>query len=165
MNFIVVVDKNYAIGKGGDLLTYLPEDLKRFKKITQNKVVIMGRKTYESFPTGKPLPNRENIILSRDKSLVIEGVTVVNSITDLFDHIKQYNDDDVFIIGGATIYNRMMPLCKYGYITKINKAFDADTYINNVDELKIWKLIDTSEMMEYEGTQFYYTKYVNKNML
>lgn len=161
MNFIVAVDEEYNIGNDKELLMYLPNDLKNFKKHTEGKVVVMGRKTLESLPKGKPLPNRINIILTTNKEYKAEGCLIVYSLEELFKLLKRYEDEDIFIIGGAEVYNGLIPYCKYGYITKIKKTFDVNKSINNVDNMPSWNKIWESEEMDQDGIKYVYTKYEN----
>lgn len=162
MNFIVAVDEEWNIGNNGGLLVWIPEDLKQFKAKTINRVVVMGRKTLESFPGGKPLPDRANIVLTRQKSLPVQGIEVCNSYTELFHILKKYNDDDIFIIGGGEIYNVLIPYCTIGYVTKIHKTFPADTCIMNLDKDENWKLLKEEGPYEYKDNISYsYLKYQN----
>lgn len=161
MNFIVVVDQAYGIGKDNNLLTYLPEDLKYFRRTTLNKVVVMGRKTLESLPGGKPFDKRTNIVLTRDLSYKTDHAKLVHSFEELFDVLKHYPTEDVYICGGAMIYNALYPYCTYGYITKINETFDADTFLDKIEDQPGWELDWTGETMENRGHEFVWTKYKN----
>lgn len=160
MNLIVAVDGNWAIGNNGDLLCKNPIDMKFFKETTTGKVVIMGRKTLESFPKQKPLPNRTNIVLSRNNE--IDGCIVVNSIDELLIKVKNYDDDDLFVIGGGQIYKELLPYCKKAYVTKMKNIFKADTYFPNLDELDSWEIVDKSEDLKYENIEFNFFIYENK---
>lgn len=160
MNLIVAVDGNWAIGNNGDLLCKNPIDMKFFKETTTGKVVIMGRKTLESFPKQKPLPNRTNIVLSRNNE--IDGCIVVNSIDELLIKVKNYDDDDLFVIGGGQIYKELLPYCKKAYVTKMKNIFEADTYFPNLDELDDWEMVDKSEDFKYENIEFNFFIYENK---
>ena len=160
MNLIVAVDGNWAIGNNGDLLCKNPIDMKFFKETTTGKVVIMGRKTLESFPKQKPLPNRTNIVLSRNNK--IDGCIVVNSIDELLIKIKNYDDDDLFVIGGGQIYKELLPYCKKAYVTKMKNIFEADTYFPNLDELDDWEMVDKSEDFKYENIELNFFIYENK---
>jgi dihydrofolate reductase len=162
MNLIVAVDENWGIGYKGKLLTYLPDDLKYFKEKTLYKVVVMGRKTLESLPNGKPLANRTNIVLTRDKNYKCDGVTVCNSINELTETIKDYDSDSVFIIGGAQIYNELINDCNKAYVTKIYKEFIVDASIKNIDILPNWELIEKSPIHEYNGTNYCFCVYEKK---
>ena len=138
LSIIVAVAKNNAIGKDNKLLWHLPEDLKRFKKLTMNKNIIMGRKTFESL--GRVLPNRKHIILCNDMNLIIndENVLVLDDISKLDNYIN--SKDENFVIGGATIYKLLMPYVSKLYITHIDENFDGDVYFPEIDS-NIWKKI------------------------
>ena len=118
MNLIVAVDKNWAIGLGNQLLVSIPQDMKFFRETTKGKVVAMGRKTLESFPGGQPLKNRVNVVLTTDKDYKTKGITLVHSIEDMVEELKKYEEEDVYVIGGETIYRQLLPYCKKAYITK-----------------------------------------------
>lgn len=139
MNIIVAISENYAIGKSGDLLCYLPDDLKHFKALTTGATVVMGKKTFFSLPR-RPLPNRRNIILTRDVTFVQEGVDVAHSIPDLLTMLMP--EERVFIIGGGEVYRQFMPLAKKLHITHIHHSWeDADTFFPDIDPA-IWECID-----------------------
>ncbi len=133
MNLIVAVSKNFGIGKNNHMLFHLPTDLKYFKEKTLNKVVVMGKKTYFALPK-RPLPDRVNIVLSSDLNFNPPGVTVVRNLKELLAEIKKFDDDKVFICGGAQIYNLLMDYCETAYITFIDEIVPADTFINNIEE-------------------------------
>ena len=131
ISLIAVLGKNNEIGKGNELLCHLPADLKRFKTITLGHTVIMGRKTFDSLPKGL-LPNRRNIIISRDPELKIKGAEVYSSLDYAF--LKAINDVEVFIIGGAQIYAQTLPFADRLYLTKIHAAFpEADTFFPSIN--------------------------------
>lgn len=163
MNFIVAVDDNYAIGKDNKLLYHLPSDLKYFKETTLNKVVVMGDKTYFSLPI-KPLPKRTNIVVSIDESLKLENAIVVNSFNQLFEKLKEYNDDDIFVIGGATIYNSLMDYCKYAYITRIYSSKPADVFVKNIEKMENWKIVKESKMQTENDLQFKFQVFKNQQI-
>ncbi|GAA0123167.1 dihydrofolate reductase [Clostridium faecium] len=166
MNLIVAVDKNFGIGNGGNLLTYIPEDLEDFKKKTMGKVVVMGRTTLESLPNKAPLKNRTNIILTRNKSYKVKDAIVVNSLEDLFKVLKNYNSDDIYVIGGQCIYNKLESYCKFAYVTKIHKVFKADRHFINIDEDEKWKLEKKGEtIISSSGVSFNFNIYRNIKML
>ena len=165
MNFIVAVDNNYAIGKNNDLLYSLPTDMKYFRQTTLNKVIVMGLNTLLSFPNQKPLKNRTNIVLSgSNKDFTCDNATVVYDLDSLFEELKKYNTDEVFVVGGASVYNLMMPYCKYAYITKINAEKPADVYINNIEKMDNWSLIQESEKYNENDLEFTFQIYENKNI-
>ncbi len=160
MNLIVAVDENWAIGYQNQLLAHIPEDMKYFREKTKNQVVVMGRKTLESFPGGKPLKNRVNIVLSTNPEYRVEGATVVSSIAELREALVQYESEEVFVIGGARIYKELLALCDTAYITKIEKAYaPADTYFPDLDNNPEWKLVEKGEEKEHEGEKFRFTVY------
>lgn len=159
---IVAFDKNYGIGHGNDLLAYLPKDLKRFKEITKNNVVIMGRKTLESLPNGEPLKDRINIVLTRDKSFTKEGVIVMHSIDYLLAYmwiLEVLNGVEVFIIGGQEIYEQLIPHCTALYVTKIHHKFKADKHFPNLDKLNDWKITEESEIHNEGDLDYQYLTY------
>lgn len=160
MNFIVAVSEDYAIGRNNDLLFSLPTDLAYFKEKTLNKVVVMGRKTFDSLPR-KPLPKRTNIVLSSSLDLEDENIIIVRTLNELVEHIKFYNSEDVFVIGGASIYNLLMDYCERAYITKINVIVPADTYIENVEKKENWKEVSSSELIEENGLSFQFKVFEN----
>ena len=163
MNFIVAVSENYGIGKDGKMLFDLKKDLQYFKEKTLNKVVVMGKKTFLSIPNA-PLKNRTNIVLTTDKTFFQQGVIVVHSYEELFNEIKKYNTDDIFLIGGAMLYNKLIDKCYKGYITKIHKIVDADTFIDNVENKTNWKEIKTSETYFENGVSFEFKEFENQNL-
>lgn len=159
MNLIVAVDKNWAIGKDNDLLVSIPADMKFFRETTTGKVVVMGRKTLESFPQGQPLKNRTNIVLSRDKSYKVKDAIVVHSIEEMLEVLKQYNEEDIYIIGGETIYRQMLPYTKTAHITAIDHGYEADTFFPNLDEDREWKVTGISEEQTYFNLEYYFKRY------
>lgn len=155
MNLIVAVDQNWAIGKDGDQLVYLKEDLKRFRTLTSGHTVILGRKTLATFPGGRPLKNRRNLILSRNPQFQAEGAEVFSSVEEL---VKQA-DGDAFVIGGASVYEQLLPYCDTAYITKVHASFPADTYFPNLDQSGEWKVSEESESLEQDGISYHYVTY------
>ena len=164
MKLIVAVARDWGIGYKGDLLFKIPLDMKFFKDTTLNKVVVMGRKTLDSFPGKRPLKDRINIVLTRDKSFQREGCIIVHSKEELFEEIKKYNEEDVFLIGGGSLYNDLYPCCSEAYITKFDAVMEADTYLHNFDEDKNWILTFASEVHEYEGLKFTFNTYKNMSL-
>lgn len=155
MNLIVAVDQNWAIGKDGDQLVYLKEDLKRFRTLTSGHTVILGRKTLATFPGGRPLKNRRNLILSRNPQFQAEGAEVFASVEELV----QQADGDAFVIGGASVYEQLLPYCDTAYITKIHAAFPADTYFPDLDKSEEWEVVEESESLEQDGIAYHYVTY------
>jgi dihydrofolate reductase len=163
MNLIVAVDKNWAIGHKNKLLVSIPNDQKFFREETMGKVVVLGRKTLETFPGGKPLKGRTNIILTRDPNLEVKDAIIVHSKEELLEELKKYDKDDVFIIGGTSIYEMMLPYCDVAHITKIDFAFDADSYFPNLDEKEEWKITAESDEQTYFDLEYTFLKYERKN--
>ena len=149
MNLIVNADKNWGIGRENQLLVHIPNDMKMFRQTTTGKVVVMGRKTLESFPNGMPLPKRTNIVLTTDQDYDGRGAIVVHSEDELFEELKQYADEDIFIIGGESIYRMMLPYCDTAYVTRLDYAYDADTYFPDLDARKEWEIVKESEEQTY----------------
>jgi len=158
MNLIVAVDQNWAIGKGGDQLVYISEDLKRFKALTTGHPVILGRKTLATFPGGRPLKGRRNLILSATPGYQVEGAEVFPDLESLLAQAPE----DSFVIGGESVYRELLSHCSTAYVTKIHAAFPADRYFPNLDKDGDWMVSDVSDMMEQDGLQFQYVTYVRK---
>ena len=159
MNLIVAVDKNWAIGCGNKLLVSIPQDMKFFRETTMGKVVVMGRKTLESFPGGQPLKKRTNIVITRDKNYSVKDAIVVHSIEEALEELKKYNEEDIYVIGGETIYRQMLPYCKVAHITKINHAYEADTYFPNLDEKPEWLVTGVSDEQTYFDLEYEFVRY------
>ena len=159
MNLIVAVDKNWAIGLHNKLLVSIPADMKFFRETTMGKVVVMGRKTLESFPGGQPLKKRTNIVLTSDKNYKVKDAVVVNSVEALLEELKQYNDEDIYVIGGESIYRQLLPYCKVAHITRIDHTYEADTYFPNLDEMLEWKIVGVSEEQTYFNLEYEFVKY------
>ncbi|MDE6313724.1 MAG: dihydrofolate reductase [Lachnospiraceae bacterium] len=164
MNLIVAVDKNWAIGKNNKLLVRIPSDQKCFRQETTGKVVVLGRKTLETFPNGLPLKNRTNIILSKDKNYKVKDAIVVHSLHELLEGLKQYDSKDVYIIGGESVYREMLPYCDTAHVTKIDHSYDADTYFPNLDDMEDWEITAVSEEQTYFDLEFEFVKYERKGM-
>lgn len=159
MNLIAAVDKNWAIGNENRLLVSIPADMKFFRETTTGKVVVMGRKTLESFPNGLPLKNRINIVLTANPSYQVKDAVVVHSEEELSEELKKYADGDVYVIGGESIYRMLLNACDTAYITKIDYAYEADAYFPNLDEKPEWKLTADSEEQTYFDLEFHFLKY------
>ena len=161
MNLIVAVTTNKAIGSNGDQLFFIPEDLKFFKEKTDGKVVVMGRSTLKTLPNGKPLKNRTNIVLSKNVNLKIEGAIVCTSLSELFNELKKYSSDDIFVIGGESVYEQLADYCDTAFITEIDKVCEADKFFNCVYNHKKWTKSLESEEKEHEGKIFRFCTYKN----
>lgn len=159
MNLIVAVDRNWAIGKENKLLVSIPQDMKFFREQTTGKVVAMGRKTLESFPGGQPLKNRVNIVLTSDPEYHVNGVIAVHTIKEMMEELKKYESEDIFVIGGESIYRQLLPYCHRAYVTRIDHAYDADTYFPNLDEDPQWKMTKISDEQTYFDLEYVFTIY------
>lgn len=159
MNLIAAVDNNWAIGNKGQLLVRIPNDHKMFREETTGKVVVLGRKTLETFPNGQPLTARTNIILSTNLDYKVKGATVAHSIEELLEELKQYKSEDIYIIGGESIYREMLPYCNVAHITKINHEYEADAFFPNLDEEKEWKISVESEELTYFDLEYAFVRY------
>lgn len=162
---IVCVDQNWGIGYKGKLLANIPEDLKRFKKLTTGNVVVMGRKTWESLPN-KPLPDRLNIIVTSGER-TIDFMTVSIEIEEAIIRAKAASkdpEDEWFVIGGGQLYKELLPLCDKVYVTKINHSYEnVDTYFPNLEESKEWEMTIDEEEKEYCGTKYKFCVYEKRN--
>ena len=159
MNLIAAVDNNWAIGKNNQLLVRIPMDQKFFREMTTGKVVVMGRKTLESFPNSRPLKNRTNIVLTHNPSYEVEGAVVVHSLDELHKELEKYNSEDIYIIGGQKIYEQLVDECDVAHITKVDFEYDADAYFPNLDESGDFELVWQSEAKEENGIEYVITEY------
>jgi len=159
MNMIVAVDSNWAIGNKNSLLVRIPSDQKFFRQETTGKVVVLGRKTMETFPQGQPLQNRTNIILSRNPEYKVKGAIVVHSVDELKVELNNYKDEEIYIIGGESIYRELLPLCDVAHVTKIDHAYEADAYFPNLDDDPEWEITAESDEQTYFDITFTFLKY------
>lgn len=150
MNAIVAVDENWGIGQNGDLLVRISADLRRFKELTTGHAVILGRKTLQTFPGGKPLVGRENLIMSTTMGNVPDGARVFCK----WDSLLAYAPKDAFVIGGASVYCGLLPHCDRVYVTKIHESFPADAFFPNLDEKRDWQVTETQGPFEENGLRF-----------
>ena len=159
MNLIVAVDKNWAIGNQNRLLVSIPADMKFFSETTMNKVVVLGRKTLESFPNGLPLKKRTNIVITRDKNYQVKDAIVVHSVEEALKELEKYSEEEIYVIGGESIYRQMLPYCKVAHVTKVNHAYEADTYFPNLDEKDEWVVTGVSEEQTYFDLEYEFVRY------
>ena len=162
MNLIVAVDNNWAIGSKDRLLVSIPNDQKHFREETTGKVVVLGRKTLQTFPQGQPLKNRTNIILSGDRSYQAGDAIVAHSIEELLEELKKYDTEDVYIIGGESVYRQMLPYCDTAHVTKIDREYEADTYFPNLDEDPAWEITADSDEQTYFDIAYTFLRYERK---
>lgn len=149
MNLIAAVDRNWGIGKGGRLLVSIPEDQRLFREETMGKVVVMGRKTLESLPGGRPLHGRTTIVLSRDPAFQVKGAVVCRSMEETLEKLKEYPSEHIFIAGGQEIYEEFLPYCDVAHITYIDYGYEADVNFPDLDRSEEWQLVLTGEEQTY----------------
>ena len=159
MNLIVAVDSNWGIGKNNQLLVKIPADMKFFRETTTGKVVVMGRKTLESFPNGQPLKNRVNIVLTHDKTYQVKDAVLVYSLEELWKELEKYESENIYVIGGESIYDQLVDACDTAHITKIDYAYDADAHFPNLDERPEWQITQDSEEQTYFDLIYHFYKY------
>lgn len=164
MKAILHADKQWGIGKNNDLMFSIPLDMKFFRETTLNKIVVMGNNTLKSFPNGKPLKNRINIVLSRSEN-TRDDCIFVKSLDQLFNVLSKYNSDDIYIIGGSSIYKMLLPYCSEILVTKVDAVGGADTFFENLDENNDFNLIYESEPIVTNGYTIQFTTYKNTNTL
>ena len=165
MNAIVVVDQNWAIGRGGDLLFSLPTDMKRFRSLTLGGTVILGRKTLDSFPGGKPLPRRRNIVITHNVDFNREGVEIVPNPEAALELAAGTEDDKLWIIGGGSVYTALLSRCKRVYLTKVDAVAESpDTFFPNLDKLPGWEVEHIGEPVEENGVTYHFVEYINTKL-
>lgn len=157
---IVAVDEKWGIGRKNDLLFRIPEDMKFFRATTLDKTVVMGSNTLKSFPDGKPLPRRTNVVLypggeKRDDCIV------VGSFDELATELKARRDEDIYVIGGAMFYRTMLPYCAEVLVTKVRADGNAEVFFENLDERAEWTCVSESAPIETNGYEIRFTRYVN----
>lgn len=162
MKLIAAVDQNWAIGNRDDLLVHIPEDQKNFRRITTGNVVVLGRKTLSGFPGGRPLKDRLNVILTKNPDFEAGGAVIVQSQEELFEQLKKYPSNEVYVIGGGTLYKMLEPYCDEAIITKIDYSYQADTYFPNLDEKENWELVEEGEEQTYFDLIYHFDTYRNK---
>ena len=145
MKLVVAVDKEWGIGYNGGLLAAVKADLAHFKELTVGKTVILGSTTLKTFPGGKPLKNRKNIVLSRRADFCPEGATVLSSIEALLSYVKDHPQEEFVVIGGASVYKQLLPYCNTAYVTLFEENFRKDTYFPNLDTDPHWQCVSIGE--------------------
>lgn len=159
---IASADQNWGIGYRNQLLARVPEDMKQVSAKTRGNIIVMGRKTLESLPGGKPLPDRTNIVLTANREYTVENALVVHDIPELIERLKDY-DKPVYVFGGESIYRQLLPLCTKAYITRFHETFQADSYLPNLDTLEDWKLVEQSPVqISKTGMVYQFTTYVRR---
>ena len=160
MNIIAAIDEKGGLGKDGQLLIRLETDMKHFRELTSGGVVIMGRKTLDSLPGGKPLPNRRNIVLTRNKEFSRDGVEVAHSTLEVLQLVREEDSSKVWVIGGGEVYSKMLPFCVRCYITKIKKVFEADTFFPTLGP--DWVILNRRQDLVEKDISFSYEKYIRR---
>ena len=158
MNLIVAVDNNWAIGSKNELLIRIPNDHKHFREETTGKVVVLGRKTLETFPQGMPLKNRINIILSKDPNYQVKDAIVVHSVEEAMQESKKH-EGEVFVIGGESIYRAMLPYCNTAYVTRTDHVYEADTWFPDLDKNPDWQKTAETDEQTYFDLEYVFAKY------
>ena len=161
MKAIVVVDKNWGIGKKNDLLFHLKKDMKFFKEQTMGNVVVMGGNTLLSLPGAKPLPGRTNIVIS--DVFKRDDVIMVETFPELLQLLNTYDSDKLFVMGGAMLYKTLLPYCDTVYATKVDADGQPEVYYENLDKLDNWECVYEGEPEEDEGYTIRFTTYKNKS--
>ena len=159
MKLIAAVDKNWAIGYKNQLLVSIPSDMKQFRQKTTGHIVVMGRKTLESFPGGLPLKNRRNIVLTSNRNYQVKDAVIVHSEEELKEELKKYDTDEIFVIGGESIYRMLEPLCDEAFITKIDHSYQAEAHFPNLDADPSWVLKEESEENTCFDLEYVFTRY------
>ena len=162
MKAIVCVDNNWAIGKNNDLLVRIPGDMKRFRAFTTGNVIVMGRKTLESFPGGRPLPDRVNVVLTHNEDFEMKNVVVAHSVDELKEVLKDYETQEIYLVGGDSLYKQLVPMCDEVLVTKVDFEYDADRYFPNLDEDDNWYVDSESEELTYYDIIYHYINYRHK---
>ncbi len=163
MQAIVAVDSHWGIGNKNELLVRIPNDQKMFRQETTGKVVILGRKTIETFPNGMPLKNRTNIILTRNPAYKAEGAIVVHNTEELQEAIKPFDTDLIYVIGGESIYKLLLPLCDTVHVTKIDHTYEADAFFPDLDADPEWEVAEESDEQTYFDLTYTFVKYVRRS--
>jgi len=159
MKLIAAVDRNWGIGRKGQLLVRIPNDQKFFRQETLGKVVVYGRKTLQTFPQGMPLEGRTNFILSRTPGIRVKGAFVAASVEELLKKLEAYSKEDVYVIGGGSVYSQLLPYCDTAHITKIDHAYEADVYFPNLDRDSAWRIAADSDEQTYFDIAYTFLKY------
>lgn len=159
MNVIAAVDRKWGIGNKRQLLVQIPADQKLFRQETTGKVIILGHRTLETFPQGMPLAGRTNIILSRDPDFKVKGADVVHSIEELMEELRAYDSRDVYVVGGESIYQQLLPYCDTAHLTMIDHTYEADAHFPNLETDEEWVQTGESDEQTYFDLAYTFVKY------
>jgi len=164
MNMIAAVDNHWAIGRKGQLLVRIPKDHKHFREETLGKIVVYGRRTLQTFPQGMPLEGRTNLVLSRTPGFRVKGAEVMSSVEELLDRVASCRPEDVYVIGGESIYRQLLPYCDTAHITKIDWTYEADAWFPDLDRDPEWEVTADSEEQTYFDIAYTFLKYERKKL-
>lgn len=159
MNIIVAADSKWGIGNKGKLPISIPAERKMFREETLGKVLVLGRKTLETYPAGLPLPERTTIVLSSKKDYSVKGAKVVHSIDELMEELQQYDTQDVYIGGGESIFRQLLPYVDKVHVARIDKEYEADAFFENLDKCEEWKVVAESDEQVYFDVTYEYICY------
>lgn len=159
MNLIVAADNRWGIGNNNRLLVSIPNDHKQFREETTGKVIVLGRKTLETFPQGKPLENRTNIILSSNPAYHVKGAVIVHSLEALMEELKKYRQEDIYVVGGESLYRQLLPYCSTAHVTRIDMEYEADRYFPDLDADPDWRITADSDEQTYFDIAYRFVRY------
>lgn len=162
MKAIVSADTNWGIGYQNRLLVTIPSDMRFFRETTMGKVIVLGRKTLETFPNGMPLSQRVNIVLTHDRGFQARGATIVHSEKELMEELKQYPREDIYVVGGGSVYEMLLPYCDTAYVTRIDMEYQADAFFPDLDQDPGWEMISESEEQTCFDIEYRFTTYRRK---
>lgn len=162
MDQIVAIDQKSAIGKDGELLFSIPGDLERFKEMTTGAAIVYGRRTMDTFPEGKPLPDRKNYVLTHEPETLPEGCVGVASLDELFQALQ--GEKSVFVVGGESVYQELLPYCKHAYVTKVDVDGQGNSWFPALDGQEDWELTEESEPKSWNGMNYQFCTYANRNV-
>ena len=160
MEIIVAADKNWAIGRGGQLLVEIPEERKLLREETAGETIIMGRKTLEALPGGQPLQGRRNIVLSSDSGYTVKGASVCHTLKEALELAENGSTERVFVIGGESMYRQLLPHCNAVHAARIDYEYEADAYFPNLDHDPDWRMVVESEEKTYFDICYTFQMYV-----
>jgi len=162
MKAIVCADRNWGIGINNRLLVSIPQDVRFFQRQTEGKIVVMGHHTLDSLPGGKPLVGRTSIVLSHLPDLQVRGAQVVHSREELLRRLEKEDPDDIFVSGGGTVYELLLPYCDTVYVTRVDEAYQADAWFPDLDQLSEWQKTEESEEQTYFDITYTFCTYRKK---
>lgn len=162
MKAILSADRNWGIGYQNKLLVTIPSDMRFFRETTTGKVIVLGRKTLETFPGGLPLKNRVNVVLTHGRSLQVKDAVVVHDLEELMEELKKYPEEDIYVVGGGSVYELLLPYCDTAYVTRIDMAYQADTFFPDLDKDPEWELVQESDEQTCFDIEFTFTVYRRK---